>query len=471
SARNAYGKALLLLEQCLTIFPTPELQHNFFQTVQGISELVSNAVSWAIESGDLQGAVEVWEQGRGILWSKMRAYRYPMEQLKNVNFLLAEQFESVTQQLDPLTTTHNAGSQYLSSHVEKQLTRKRQLNERWNELVRKIQGVPGFESFLTIPSFSNIRRAASEGPVILFSNHPAESLSLVHDDSCMDETIQKVLSHLWKYIVCHIFQKLDELGLAKNSRIWWCLSGKLCALPIHAAQPFFGPQQMLSQKYIHSYTSTLSSLIQAREGIVEKERGARPKILAMATSSLPEVYEEIGFVENMGCDVQKLIGSEVTHDTMLDGLSESPWIHFASHGHLDTKQPFKSSFELHDNARFTILDLLKANLPNAELAVLSACHTAAVDQDNTPDEGISLAGGMQFCGFRGVVGTLWAMDDDVGPVFAKKFYKRMLHPESPNKPVDFKNAAKALKAVTNEMRRDEKLRALHCWVPLVHIGA
>ncbi|KAI0040076.1 hypothetical protein FA95DRAFT_1503354, partial [Auriscalpium vulgare] len=29
SARIAHQKALLLLEQCLTIFPTPELQHNF----------------------------------------------------------------------------------------------------------------------------------------------------------------------------------------------------------------------------------------------------------------------------------------------------------------------------------------------------------------------------------------------------------------------------------------------------------
>ncbi|KAI0038848.1 hypothetical protein FA95DRAFT_1454703, partial [Auriscalpium vulgare] len=140
-------------------------------------------------------------------------------------------------------------------------------------------------------------------------------------------------------------------------------------------------------------------------------------------SSLPKVYEEIEYVQNLGCDIQKLIGSEVTHSTITDGLAKSPWIHFASHGHLDTKQPFKSSFELHDNARFTILDLLKANLPNAELAVLSACHTAAVDQDNTPDEGISLAAGMQFCGFRGVVGSLWAMDDAVGPILAKEFYK------------------------------------------------
>ncbi|KAI0038377.1 hypothetical protein FA95DRAFT_1663141, partial [Auriscalpium vulgare] len=523
SSPCAYRKALLLLEQCLTIFPTPELQHNFFQTVQGKSELASDAVSWAIQSGELQEAVEVWEQGRGILWSKMRDYRYPIEQLRIQNAVLAEQFEIITQQLDQLTTTYNTESDALDSRVlEKQLTKKRKLNERWNGIVKEIQSVPGYETFLTIPSFSSIRRVASEGPVILvnishhrsdalilysvdsdpihvplpdtskgtvfdtvgwlaeglklgcLSNDPAESSSQAHDDACKDETIHAVLSHIWKYIVCHIFQKLNELGFAKNSRIWWCLSGKLCTLPIHAAQPFkehTDPEQQLSQRFIHSYTSTLGSLIRAREGIIAKERGTAPKILAMATSSLEKVYEEIQAMQDVGCDIQKLLGNEVTHSTMIDNLAKSPWIHFASHGHLDAKQPFKSSFELHDKAMFTILDLLKAHLPDAELAFLSACHTAAVDQDNTPDEGISLAAGMQFCGFRGVVGTLWAMDDHIGPILAKEFYARMLHPDNQNKPIDFKDAAKVLKAVTKKMRKNEDLKALHCWVPLVHIGA
>ncbi|KAI0048503.1 hypothetical protein FA95DRAFT_1453955, partial [Auriscalpium vulgare] len=143
-------------------------------------------------------------------------------------------------------------------------------------------------------------------------------------------------------------------------------------------------------------------------------------------------------------------------------------IHFASHGHIDTGQPFNSSFELHNDARFTILDLVKAKLPNAELAILSACHTAAVDKDNTPDEGISLAAGMQFCGFRGIVGTLWGMADEDGPLLAKEFYRRILHPEKQDAPVNFKDAAKVLKDVTKEMRRQNV--PLHRWVPFVHIG-
>ncbi|KAI0042252.1 TPR-like protein [Auriscalpium vulgare] len=516
STTTAYKKALELLEQCLIIRPTLELQHNFFQTVQSTSTLTSNAVSWAIEIAQLHSAVQLWEQGRGILWSKMKDYRSPIGQLKIQDAALAEQFENVTQQLEQ-SSTRSSKSQS-SSQQESKWAAKRALNDRWTDLVKKIQSMPGFETFLKAPPFSSIAKVASEGPVILVnlsSDHSdalilysvdsdpicvplpdvkhvtvfeninvlSESLKLgylAHDshqaqlvtreNACMDLVIEHILKQLWICIASPVLMKLDDLGFGKGSRIWWCPSGKLCTLPLHAAQPFemhTHPQQQLSKKYVQSYTPTLGSLIRARKDVVARVDGNAPDILAIATSSLNKVYEEINVMQTVGCKAEELVGDKVTHDTMLEGLPKYPWIHFASHGHIDTKQPFNSSFELHDNARLTILDLVKANLPNAELAILSACHTAAVDKDNTPDEGISLAAGMQFCGFRGIVGTLWAMDDEDGPLLAQEFYKRILHPKA--KPVDFKDAAKVLKAVTNEMRRQNV--PLHRWVPFVHIGA
>jgi hypothetical protein len=44
--------------------------------------------------------------------------------------------------------------------------------------------------------------------------------------------------------------------------------------------------------------------------------------------------------------------------------------------------------------------------PYAEFAFLSACHTADGDEE-TPDEVIHLAAGLQFSGFKSVIGTLW----------------------------------------------------------------
>jgi len=73
----------------------------------------------------------------------------------------------------------------------------------------------------------------------------------------------------------------------------------------------------------------------------------------------------------------------------------------------DKDQPFLASLRLHSGNRLTLLDLIQARLPGAELAFLSACHSAAGD-GITPDETIHLAAALQFCGFRSVVGTLWA---------------------------------------------------------------
>ncbi|KAI0043489.1 hypothetical protein FA95DRAFT_1498558 [Auriscalpium vulgare] len=518
STKTAYEKALGLLEQCLIIRPTLDLQHKFFQTVQSTSTLTSNAVSWAVDIEELKEAVQMWEQGRGILWSKMKEYRSPIKQLRTQDAALAEQFENLKMQLDQFTTKYSEFDLMPNRLEEKQWAAKRALNNQWNDLVKNIQSMNGFDTFLKAPPFSSIAKVASDGPVILVNlasyrsdalilhcvdsdpicvplpdvkhvtvfetiNMLSESLKLgylvndshqsrpvVLDDYSKDAVIEHILRQLWTCIAFPVLKKLDDLGFGKGSRIWWCPSGKLCTLPLHAAQPFEMPthtQQQLSQKYIHSYTPTLGSLIRAREDVVARVDGTAPDVLAIATSSLDRVYDEVEVMQTVGCKTEELMGEKVAHDTMLEGLSKYPWIHFASHGHIDTNQPFNSSFELHDNARFTIRDLVKANLPNAELAVLSACHTAAVDKDNTPDEGISLAAGMQFCGFRGIVGTFWAMDDRDGPLLAQEFYKRILHPK--NKPVDFKDAAKVLKAVTKEMRRQNV--PLHRWVLFVHIGA
>lgn len=109
--------------------------------------------------------------------------------------------------------------------------------------------------------------------------------------------------------------------------------------------------------------------------------------------------------------------------------------------------------------------MMKSWLLNAELAFLSACYSIAVDQ-NAPDESIDLASSLRFCGFRGVVGTLWAMEDEDGLNISEAFYRYMFR--EPGK-LNFRDAATALNLAIREMRR----RCAHFsrWIPFVHIGA
>ncbi|KAG8870913.1 hypothetical protein FRB98_001261, partial [Tulasnella sp. 332] len=161
-----------------------------------------------------------------------------------------------------------------------------------------------------------------------------------------------------------------------------------------------------------------------------------------------------------------LEGDECTKDAVLAGMKEAAWAHFACHAKQFPSEPFKSHFSFQTRGvPLTLLDILRNGLPHAELAVLSACHSAAGD-DSTPDEVIHLTAGMLFVGFRGVVGTMWAMSDEDGPVFTKDFYTFMFRkgPEA----VDCKDAAKALSRAVKRLR--QRRVPLERWINFVHYG-
>ncbi|KAG2067168.1 hypothetical protein BDR04DRAFT_943077, partial [Suillus decipiens] len=97
--------------------------------------------------------------------------------------------------------------------------------------------------------------------------------------------------------------------------------------------------------------------------------------------------------------------------------------HFACHGKQVSTQPDHSHFVMRDE-RVTLLDIMERDVPQAEFAFLSACHTAVGDEE-TPDEVIHLAAGLQFSGFKSVTGTLWEVNDAVAKHVVEAFYKYM----------------------------------------------
>ena len=194
-----------------------------------------------------------------------------------------------------------------------------------------------------------------------------------------------------------------------------------------------------------------------------------PKLLCIGQpeDELAKVQDEIDNVGQLGDFVDVIVGADASRDTVLRGLQQHSWAHFACHGHPgDNSQPFHASFQLHGGSRLTLLDLIQAKLPNAEFAFLSACHSAAGDA-RTPDEAIHLAAALQFCGFRSVVGTLWAMEDRDGPTISKEFYKYMFR--QPGNKADFRDSAEALNVAIRVMRKNSV--PLERWIMFVHIGA
>lgn len=115
-----------------------------------------------------------------------------------------------------------------------------------------------------------------------------------------------------------------------------------------------------------------------------------------------------------------------------------------------------------------MLNIVENKLPNAELAFLSACHSAALPIGSAFDEVLHLAAAMQFCGFRSVIGTMWAMNDADGPSVVEQFYKRVFAKKVAPE-IGFKRSARALQKSVLLLRAQKV--DVERWVNFIHIGA
>jgi CHAT domain-containing protein len=96
----------------------------------------------------------------------------------------------------------------------------------------------------------------------------------------------------------------------------------------------------------------------------------------------------------------------LVHD-VLATLPGASIVHFACHGQQSKENPLNSGFTLADG-RLTLEELIRLNMPHAQLAYLSACESAAMDE-NQPDEAVNLAATMLFVGFKSVIATMWSV--------------------------------------------------------------
>ncbi|KAL5526504.1 hypothetical protein ACEPAF_8228 [Sanghuangporus sanghuang] len=161
--------------------------------------------------------------------------------------------------------------------------------------------------FSRAASFVALQEAASEGPVIVVNHSKFRydavivtsrtdvpcSLVALDEDWLMDavnlcndlliarhdfkvhsfeyeDALRRAMKVLRERVVSKVVEKLEELGVSKGSRIWWCPTFFLSLLPFHAAGPYEdrdGNTRYLPDDYIASYTPTIKSLVIARTGL------------------------------------------------------------------------------------------------------------------------------------------------------------------------------------------------------------
>ncbi|KAJ7848890.1 CHAT domain-containing protein [Mycena leptocephala] len=521
SILHAYTTAIELLPELAWLGLSITDRHHLLSEA---GQVVRDAASAAIAVQDYQQAVEWLDQGRSVIWGQLLNLRTPVDELRNSHPDLATELVSLSASLETAGTRSNAVAGDTKQQSLQSIAQQfHDLALKRTCILQQIRELPGFERFLLSKPISELLLAARMGPVAIIniSEYGCDALILLpgpadevihvplcnftlreaqtlakslaaivgtlgrsdrlagcrEGDMAPDDVFSMILSELWVNIVQPVLNGIEittpisqDLG-----RIWWCPTGPLAFLPIHAAGLYgddhaFGSK--LSDFLISSYTPSLTALIQGFRP--QSESQARLQILAVTQPSaegqsyIPGIHEEIKAIEqhaNGKVPVRRLDKDMATIGNVQKGMNESRWVHFACHG-VQSTSPTESALLLAGSSRLTLSNIIKLSLPNADLAFLSACQTATGSQV-LQDESVHLAAGMLLAGYRGVIGTMWSIMDHDAPQVASNVYAHLLEASPP----DPTRAAEALHLAVQKLREQArgKKSFLH-WVPFIHFG-
>jgi hypothetical protein len=151
-----------------------------------------------------------------------------------------------------------------------------------------------------------------------------------------------------------------------------------------------------------------------------------------------------------------------------DDLSQYRYIHFATHGLLNSQHPELSAIVLslvdekgqQQDGFLRAHEVYNLNLP-AEVVVLSACETGLGKE--VKGEGlVGLTRGFMYAGAPRVVVSLWSVNDRATADLMTKFYRKMLR--------ENRRPAEALRMAQVEMWRDGRWKSPYFWSAFVLQG-
>ncbi|KAJ7832368.1 CHAT domain-containing protein [Mycena leptocephala] len=486
---------------------------------------VKDEVATAISFGHPEKAVEWLEQCRGRFFNlrtQVKALGQEYPELANELSQLSAQLEGSTRDQDRPPFPRKQQFLKLAGQQANVDAHKREV------LLSKIRELDGFEQFLLPKTISELSSVAQVGPVVVlyvskFScdglgllpgltnevihipfpqltpahvetlTHSLETLlmSLSHGQlnsrrfkshgegyaAGLEDDFAEILSELWVRLVWPVLDALAITTPTKDNlqRIWWCPTGPLTLLPIHAAGLYgdndtFGSK--LSDFVISSYTPSLAALMQgfrstSRTDQVFQLLAVAPS--AVGQSEIPGTKDEITRIQRCArgkMSVCSLVEDEATLARVEEGMMNSGWVHFACHGIQDLDTPTNSALLLAGSSRLTLERITKLSLPHADFAFLSACQTATGDK-TLEEESIHLAAGMLLAGYRSVIATMWSIRDNDASEVAADVYEHLFKTSPP----DPTRAAEALHLAVRNLREGSggKLSFLR-WVPFIHLG-
>ncbi|KAJ7618647.1 CHAT domain-containing protein [Roridomyces roridus] len=476
---KAYQVALDLLPELAWLgLPIPDRHHH----LREVSLVVRDAAACALEAKEPEKAVEWLEQGRAVIWGQMLNLRTPMDALMEQDPKRAHELLSLSSQLERLgmqsntelqNSVHQSTPQSIAAQAH-HVTKKRQklIQEGLDDQVLHIP--------LEDPSQDLDSAVGRRLPKSLreLAGRSIRLEGVREGDSTTENQFESILSALWLGIVKPV---LDGLAFstpqtANKPRIWWCLTGPLVFFPIHAAGIYGGESKIrskVSDYVISSYTPSVTALVEGYRRQSVSYKGLHMLAVAQPAASgqrhIPGTKTEINHIKDLarakGIHVITLHEDQATVAKVQKEMQKCQWAHFACHGVQDVATPTASGLLLAGDSCLTLANIIQLPLPEADFAFLSACHTATGDE-KFQEESVHLAAGMLLAGYRGLIATMWTIEDQDAPQVAKDVYEHLLQ-TSPPDPI---KAAEALHLAVEKLLEKSPKKSFLDWVPYIHMG-
>ncbi|MCB5167761.1 CHAT domain-containing protein [Streptomyces bambusae] len=492
--------------------------------------VAGDAAAVALTAGRPEEALQLLEQGRGVLLAQALEARDDLSRLREQAPALAARMGEVRALLD---AAEDPGAELPGDPAAAE--RRRDLATEMDALLAEARALPGLSDFLRPPDPRRLLSAAAGGPVVVVNTSalrcdalivtraglrtvPLPDLRLEGPGGVTERAAalldalaaaggsptaawraQRVLTGtlgwLWDAVAAPVVAELASVAGPPSDpsvppRLWWCPTGLLSLLPLHAAG-HYGPgggdagpgpslpgPRNLPDRYVCSYTTTLRALVAARSGGTAGPRSGAPgtggRLLAVDASHspglpvLPHAREEAGRVAGRVPGATLLAGEGASRRAVLDALPDHGFLHFSGHGSQDPADSAGGALYCHDHAGagpLTASDIARLRLSGARLAFLSACETAR-GSAGLPDEAVHLAGALQLAGFGHVVAAQWVVGDASALRAVAEFYEGLALPGAAG--LDADRAARALHAAVQGLR--EAGEHPLWWAAYVHTG-
>jgi tetratricopeptide (TPR) repeat protein len=450
-ALDGYRAAVARLPELVPVHLRPADQERL---LAGRFQLAGDAAAVALQAGRPETALELLEHGRSVLLSAALDTDRELDELRAASPESAAELMAVRKALGESGPDPD---------------RRHRLGLRWEQTLREIRRIPGFERFLDVPQAGRLRALVPrQGPVVTVnvSRHRCDALVLdrrglrvvplpgLRQDELdrqvrefaeavataenprlglvqrlgAQATIRETLGRLWDAVAAPVLRELGHTGPPPDGgpwpRVWWSPTGALNALPLHAAgrvEDGAPLGETVLDRVVSSYTPTVRALPTAPEP-AGRPTGS-PLVVAVPDTPghppLPATLMEAAALVS-AAEGRLLMGEQATRAAVTAALPSSGWAHFACHAHHDPAHPSGSQQVLHDQP-LLVTDLQRLRASHARLAYLSACSTAR-STGEFAGESIHLGSAFRLVGFEHVIATLWQVHDQTAAQIARSFY-------------------------------------------------